>query len=88
MVLVPAAAVGAVGTPVNAGLLVTKAVVASCVVLVPAAAVGAVGMPVNAGLILADSILAWVASAVHALSLLYADKILVVELYQSCPKIG
>ena len=48
---VPAAAVGATGTPENDGLLVTKAVVASCVVAVPVAAVGAVGTPVNTGLI-------------------------------------
>jgi hypothetical protein len=63
VVLVPADAVGAVGTPVNDGELmgappppdtaatavVTNAVVATCVVLVPPVAVGAVGVPVNAG---------------------------------------
>jgi hypothetical protein len=50
--------VGSVGVPVKVGLarlalrlsaVVTKAVVASCVVLVAAEAVGAVGVPVNAG---------------------------------------
>ena len=49
------AAVGAMGTPVNCGLLVTKAVVANWVVDVPAAAVGAVGTPENAGDTLAAS---------------------------------
>ena len=55
VVLVPAAAVGAVGVPVNAGetvetaLASTKAVVAICVVFVDRAAVGAVGVPVSAG---------------------------------------
>jgi hypothetical protein len=52
VVKVALAGVGAVGVPVNAGLVKTKAVVANCVVLVPGAAVGAVGVPVNAGLIL------------------------------------
>ena len=53
---VPATAVGAVGTPVNAGEargandVATKLVVAICVVFVPGVAVGAVGVPVNAGL--------------------------------------
>ena len=55
MVAVPVPAVGAVGVPASAGLLVTKAVVASWVVAVPAAAVGAVGMPVNIGLIFCAS---------------------------------
>ena len=50
MVKVPLAGVGAVGAPLNKGLVKTKAVVANCVVLVPGAAVGAVGVPVNAGL--------------------------------------
>ena len=58
VVAVPADAVGAVGTPVNAGEargakdVATKPVVAICVVLVPGDAVGAVGVPVNAGLAL------------------------------------
>ena len=46
MVLVPAPAVGAVGTPVNAGLIFcvcTNAVVAICVVEVVELAVGAIG---------------------------------------------
>ena len=38
------------GTPANAGLFVTNAVVASCVVAVPVGAVGATGTPVNTGL--------------------------------------
>jgi hypothetical protein len=61
VVFVPAAAVGAVGVPVNTGLASgapdpdpafasTNAVVATCVVFVPAVAVGATGVPVNAGL--------------------------------------
>ena len=50
---------GRVTTPVNVGLadgafrlsaVVTKAVVANCVVMVPAIAVGAVGIPVKVGL--------------------------------------
>ena len=54
MLLVPCAAVGAVGVPVKAGLISgarsaacanTKAVVANCVVFTPGAAVGAVGVP-------------------------------------------
>lgn len=60
VVFVPAGAVGAVGTPVNAGdangapapdpaLANTNAVVATCVVFVPAVAVGATGTPVRAG---------------------------------------
>ena len=58
--MVDSAAVGAVGTPVNAGdasgapdavaLASTKAVVATCVVFVPTVAVGAVGVPVNSAL--------------------------------------
>ena len=55
VVEVISAAVGAVGTPVNVGLLVTNAVVANWVVEVPAVAVGAVGIPENAGDTLAAS---------------------------------
>ena len=59
MVLVPTLAVGAAGTPVKVGParsalrfnpVVTKAVVAICVVFVPAFAVGARGIPVKFGL--------------------------------------
>ena len=56
MVFVPVVAVGAVGTPVKAGLSLmfcTNAVVAICVVFVPVVAVGAVGTPVKSGDILA-----------------------------------
>ena len=62
VVLVPGAAVGAVGTPERAGeasgayvanatvsKFRTNAVVAICVVFVPVEAVGAVGVPVSAG---------------------------------------
>jgi hypothetical protein len=61
-VLVVVAAVGAAGVPVRVGearsafklaAVVTKAVVASCVVLVAAAAVGAAGVPVKVGLAIA-----------------------------------
>ena len=51
VVLVPTAAVGALGVPENIGLLETNAVVANWVVAVPEAAVGAAGTPVNTGLI-------------------------------------
>jgi len=50
----PTGAVGAVGTPVNAGDTFspcTKAVVAICVELSPTVAVGATGIPVNIGLV-------------------------------------
>ena len=67
MVLVPAAAVGACGVPANCGLLVTKEVVANCVVAVPVAAVGAVGMPVNAGLTFCNCTYSCVASGIQAL---------------------
>ena len=53
MVFVPALAVGAIGVPVNAGLIFcacTNAVVAICVVDVAELAVGAAGIPVNVGL--------------------------------------
>ena len=56
--LVPALAVGAVGIPANAGLLVTNSVVASCVVAVPTAAVGAVGVPEKAGLLVTNAVVA------------------------------
>jgi hypothetical protein len=56
VVLVPAVAVGAAGTPVKVGdakivpvAVATKAVVAICVVFIPAVAVGAAGIPVNTG---------------------------------------
>jgi hypothetical protein len=62
VVLVPAAAVGAAGTPVNVGASIgalaatpatiaacVNAVVAICVLLVAVAAVGAAGIPVNVG---------------------------------------
>src|SRR4051812_30843396 len=51
VVLVPTAAVGAVGIPAKAGddIVWANAVVATCVVLVPRAAVGATGTPVNVG---------------------------------------
>jgi hypothetical protein len=64
IVLVPGAAVGAVGIPVNAGLaldangsvaIVTNWVVAICVVLAPMVEVGAAGIPVNVGLAIVAS---------------------------------
>ena len=88
VVLVELAAVGAVGVPAKAGLVVTKAVVANCVVFVPATAVGAVGTPENAGDILAFSTYCCDANAAQVLAVLYALITSVLELYQSCPKIG
>ena len=58
MLFVVMVAVGAAGVPVKVGdarlalvltAVVTKAVVATCVVFVPAVAVGAAGVPVNVG---------------------------------------
>ena len=50
--------VGAVGVPTNSGPVVTKAVVANCVLDVPAAAVGAVGIPAKCGLLVTKAVVA------------------------------
>ena len=55
---------GAVGVPANAGLFVTNAVVANCVVAVPVAAVGAIGVPVNCGLLVTNAVVAYCVVAV------------------------